>query len=206
MIRSAVTISLVDEARGGPFVFWDDLPAACRTASQLGFDAIEIFAPSGSAVGRQELRGLLDQHKLQLAAVGTGAGMVVHGLSLTDPNPQQRQKASRFVREIIDFGAPFGAPAIIGSMQGKWGGELGRDAAHWSALMHAEGSVQDGNAWRDNEDGTFTLTDSFSRFSTLDLYAMGMIAPERVESTCVLNNLCQFYAAHRVPRTEPSLR
>ena len=69
MIRSAVTVSLVEKARGGPFVFWDDLPAACRVASQLGFDAIEIFAPSGSAVDRRELRSLLEQHKLQLAAV-----------------------------------------------------------------------------------------------------------------------------------------
>ena len=129
MIRSAVTISLVDEARGGPFVFWDDLPAACSIASQLGFDAIEIFAPSGSAVDRRELRGLLDRHNLQLAAVGTGAGMVVHGLGLTDADPQRRQKAAEFVREIIDFGAPFGAPAIIGSMQGRWGGALDRDAA-----------------------------------------------------------------------------
>ena len=129
MIRSAVTISLVDEARGGPFVFWDDLPTACRVASDLGFDAIEIFAPSGAAVNRAELRGLLDRHNLQLAAVGTGAGMVVHGLGLTDPAPERRRKAAEFVREIIDFGAPFGAPAIIGSMQGRWGGELSRDAA-----------------------------------------------------------------------------
>ena len=29
MIRSCVTISLVPEARGGPFVFWDDLAAGC---------------------------------------------------------------------------------------------------------------------------------------------------------------------------------
>ena len=128
MIRSAVTISLVDEARGGPFVFWDNLPAACSIASQLGFDAIEIFAPSGSAVDGRELRGLLDRHNLQLAAVGTGAGMVVHGLGLTDPDPQRRQKAAEFVRKIIDFGAPFRAPAIIGSMQGRWGGALDRDA------------------------------------------------------------------------------
>ena len=32
MIRSSVTISLVPEARGGPFVFWDDHHAACRFA------------------------------------------------------------------------------------------------------------------------------------------------------------------------------
>ena len=46
MIRSSVTISLVPEARGGPFVFWDDLTGAARRAAQLRFDAIEVF-PSG---------------------------------------------------------------------------------------------------------------------------------------------------------------
>jgi sugar phosphate isomerase/epimerase len=34
-----------------------------------------------------------------------------------------------FVRAIIDAGARFGAPAIIGSMQGRWGGDVSRDAA-----------------------------------------------------------------------------
>ena len=43
MIRSSVTISLVPEARGGPFVFWDDLENACLTAKELNFDAVEIF-------------------------------------------------------------------------------------------------------------------------------------------------------------------
>ena len=45
MIRSSVTISLVPEARGGPFVFWDDLAAGCRQAKRLGFDAVEVFPP-----------------------------------------------------------------------------------------------------------------------------------------------------------------
>jgi sugar phosphate isomerase/epimerase len=129
MIRSAVTVSLVKEARGGPFVFWDDLPAACRTAAELGFDAVEIFAPSPKAVDAQSLKALLEKHQLQVAAVGTGAGMVIHQLSLTDPSPDKRAAAKDFIRQMIGFGAPYGAPAIIGSMQGKWGGDLTRDAA-----------------------------------------------------------------------------
>lgn len=129
MIRTAVTISLVDEARGGPFVFWDDLADGCRKAAELGFDAVEIFAPSPEVVDHDELRGLLESHKLSVAAVGTGAGMVIHGLSLTSPDAEQRTKAIRFVEKMIDFGAEFGAPAIIGSMQGKWGGEVTREAA-----------------------------------------------------------------------------
>jgi sugar phosphate isomerase/epimerase len=129
MIRSAVTVSLVAEARGGPFVFWDDVGTAARTAAELGFDAIEIFAPSPDAVDGSELRGLLDELQLKVAAVGTGAGMVIHGLSLTDPDPAQRHKAADFIRKIIDFGAEYNAPAIIGSMQGRWGAELDHAAA-----------------------------------------------------------------------------
>ncbi len=129
MIRSAVTVSLVSQARGGPFVFWDDLPRACEQAAQLGFDAVEIFAPSPAAVDSGELQALLSRHDLQLAAVGTGAGMVLHGLSLIDPQPQRRDEALDFVRGIIDLGGPFGAPAIIGSMQGKWGGDQSREDA-----------------------------------------------------------------------------
>ena len=129
MIRFAVTVSLVEAARGGPFVYWDDLPAACRSAAKLGFDAVEIFAPSADAGSEAELRPLLDDLGLQVAGVGTGAGLVAHGLTLTDPDPGQREKAQAFVRGIIDFGAKYRAPAVIGSMQGKWGGPLNRGAA-----------------------------------------------------------------------------
>lgn len=129
MIKSAVTVSLVKEARGGPFVFWDDLAAACEKAAELGFDAVEIFAPGPDAVEAETLQGLLEKHRLQLAAVGTGAGMVIHKLSLTDPDAEKRLAAKNFIRQMIDFGAPFGAPAIIGSMQGKWGPDLSRDDA-----------------------------------------------------------------------------
>ena len=35
----------------------------------------------------------------------------------------------------------------------------------------------DGVEWVDNGDGTFTAKDSMVRFSSLDLYAMGIIPP-----------------------------
>ena len=129
MVNSAVTVSLVEEARGGPFVLWDGLAAGCATASRLGYDAVEIFAPGPDAVNDDELKQLLEQHNLSVAAVGTGAGMVKYGLSLTSTDSGERDQAKAFVRSMVDFGGPYGAPAIIGSMQGRWGGDLSRDDA-----------------------------------------------------------------------------
>ena len=129
MIRSAVTISLVAEARGGPFVFWDDLDASCKKAAEFGFDAVELFVSGPNAVDTDHLRSLLEHNDLSLAAVGTGAGMVKHGLSLTSTDASRREKAIRFVQDMIDFGGPFGAPAIIGSMQGKWSNDLRKKSA-----------------------------------------------------------------------------
>jgi sugar phosphate isomerase/epimerase len=121
VIRSAVTVSLVEEARGGPFVFWHDLADSFGRAQKLGFDGIEIFPPAADAVEPARLRLLLNDHGLALAAVGTGAGWVKRRLTLTHPDVAARVKARDFIREIIDFAGQFHAPAIIGSMQGKSG-------------------------------------------------------------------------------------
>ncbi|MCA9247059.1 MAG: sugar phosphate isomerase/epimerase [Planctomycetales bacterium] len=128
-IRSAVTVCIVDEARQGPFVFHDGLEDGCRQAAELGFDAVEIFAPSADALDIEATRALLSSHGLECAAVGTGAGMVKHGLSLTIADESQRAQACNFVRSIIEMGGRLGAPAIIGSMQGRYGGEVSREQA-----------------------------------------------------------------------------
>src|SRR5579885_2854005 len=119
MIRSAVTVSLVEEARGGPFVFWHDLPAACRRAAELGFDAVEIFPPSPSAIDDSDAMILVQTLRLRVAAVGTGAGWVLHKLTLTDPDPGRRREAIQFVRGLIGQAAEWGAPALIVLMQGR---------------------------------------------------------------------------------------
>jgi len=65
---------------------------------------------------------------------------------------------------------------------------LGRDAAHWSTLLQADGSVQDGNTWRDNNDGTFSNLENMVRYSPLDLYGMGLYAPEEVPDFFLIEN------------------
>jgi sugar phosphate isomerase/epimerase len=118
-IRSGVTVSLVPEARGGPFVFHGDLPDACQQAQALGFDAVEVFPPSAEAPELNDLQALLSDHGLALAAIGTGAGWLREKLHLCLPDPASRNRARDFILSLIDAAGPLGAPVIIGSMQGR---------------------------------------------------------------------------------------
>ncbi len=128
-MRSAITVSLVPQAAGGPFVFWNGLEDACEHASALGFDAIEIFPPNAAALHGDAIRAVVRQSKLTVAAVGTGAGWVVNKWTLTHADAAIRARAREFIRSIIDVAAALGAPAILGSMQGRWEGGVTREQA-----------------------------------------------------------------------------
>jgi sugar phosphate isomerase/epimerase len=120
-MKSCITISLVEEARGGPFVLWDGLEKSIAFAGELGYDAVEIFAPGPESIDVDAVGKMLEAADLKLAALGTGAGWVKHRLQLADPDSSKRQQARDFVRSIIDCAGQFGAAAIIGSMQGPSG-------------------------------------------------------------------------------------
>lgn len=128
-MKTAVTLCRVAEAAAGPFVFHQPLNEGFAKAAEHGFDSVELFFPGPDTVPIAEILELQDTHGLGIAAVGTGAGMVKHGLSLTDPDPDKRAAALDFILKMVDFGGQLGAPAILGSMQGKWGGDVSRDTA-----------------------------------------------------------------------------
>ena len=129
MIKSCVTIALVPQIKSGPWIFWNDLENSMAKAADLGFDAIELFTSSADAIDVSLLSNLLIKYNLELAAVGTGAGKVLHGLTLTDVNQEVRERAVSFITDMISFGAKFGAPAIIGSMQGNVASGIERNQA-----------------------------------------------------------------------------
>lgn len=133
-MRTAITLCLVPEAAAGPFVFHQPLAESLALAKQTGYDSVELFLPGPDDFNVEQIRSLTESQGLGIAAIGTGAGMVKHGLSLTDPSLDKRVAALDFLEQMIAFGGQLGAPAILGSMQGKWGGEVSKDQAlEWLA-------------------------------------------------------------------------
>jgi sugar phosphate isomerase/epimerase len=138
-MKPAVTLSLVPEARGGPFIYWDDLAGGIRKAADLGYAAIEVFPPDARAFDAIELQRLLKDHRLALATLGTGGGWIRQKLTLTAANAEIRKRATEFIHAMIHAAAPFGAAVIIGSMQGRAEEEVNRsDALNYlgEALNH----------------------------------------------------------------------
>ena len=160
-MKSCVTISLVPSLKGGPWILWDNLEKSLQTASQIGFDGVELFTQGASVESEKPLDELLSQYNLTLGAVGTGAGKVIHGLSLTDKDANVRSDAKLFIKEMISFGANFNAPTILGSMQGSFCEQVDRETA-LSYLREALEELGDHAI----SHGTFFIYEPLNRYET----------------------------------------
>jgi hypothetical protein len=97
-------------------------------------------------------------------------------------------------------GVASGVEIIGQEMEHAWGSFvtaqgadiLGRGDAHWSFFLHHPGgpgsaSPMEGNLWTDNGGGSFTTTESFSGFSQLDHYLMGLRTAAQVDPFYVID-------------------
>jgi MYXO-CTERM domain-containing protein len=65
---------------------------------------------------------------------------------------------------------------------------LGRDMAHWASPLQAYGSVMDGSDLQAQMDGSWVVKDYMTRYSPLDMYAMGLIGPSDVPDFFIVDN------------------
>ena len=114
MIKSAVTISLVKEAEGGPFVFWHDLAAGCVKAADLGYDAVEVFAPNAAAIPVDELKALTAKQSLESGLAERLTGEIIR---LRHKLLEAKESAEAVEREIAENGAEMERARANGSSE-----------------------------------------------------------------------------------------
>jgi len=133
-MKSAITVCLFPEAKSGPFVYSNGIADGFERAAALGFDAVELFPPSAVELDLAQISRLMEKHRLNIAAIGSGAGWVKHKLRLTDSDPAVRRRARAFISDLLAVAAKLHTSVILGSMQGSSGGEVSRaQALAWLA-------------------------------------------------------------------------
>jgi sugar phosphate isomerase/epimerase len=128
-ISSAITLCFIPQAASGPFVFHNDIEEGMRQASELGFDAVELFFPNRDFLSPVRVAELCQRYRLRIAALGSGGGWITKQLTLSAKDASTTRDGIAFIRGLIDWIEEFSKtvpqelrstiPVIIGSMQGR---------------------------------------------------------------------------------------
>lgn len=88
-----------------------------------------------------------------------------------------------------EVGHRWGAFLYFDDGTGKSDAMLGRSVSHWSYYADSSGSPLEGNHWRMDAPGTFTLVPvTEAKYGPLDQYAMGLVPPADVVPTLVIRD------------------
>jgi len=99
-------------------------------AAQWGADGVEFMPADPASLDGAAIRAALQQHRLEAAAVGSGAVAFATSLTLLHSEPIKAAQAEARLRDLIAFAAAVGAPLVtIGSFRGRLAavGEDGRE-------------------------------------------------------------------------------
>ena len=97
---------------------WRD---SAQFMSSLGYTGIELAIRNPRDVEISTLQTVLQENKLNLAAIGTGQAYFDESISLSDDDKTQRDKAVTRLKDHIDLACNFDACIIIGLIRGHLG-------------------------------------------------------------------------------------
>ncbi len=90
-----------------------------------GYEGIEMLVADAAEVKKEDVRVLLEKNKLQMAAIGTTPMQKKDHLFLMSEVKEIREEARKRLESLIELGAFFHAPILIGKYRG-----MQKDADH----------------------------------------------------------------------------
>lgn len=116
-MKLSVVLS-VQSAQFQAATFKGALESNIAQIASLGYEGVELAIRDPKLVVLDELERIIQNHKLNVPAIGTGQAWGEEALSFTDPDPFIRQKAIDRVKSHIQVAARFNAVIIIGLIRG----------------------------------------------------------------------------------------
>ena len=116
-MKTAIVLS-THAARFNAVAFKGDFEANVAKIAAWGYNGVELAIRDPKLVDANALLSVVNQHGLEVPAIGTGQAWGEEGLSFTDPDPNVRTAAIQRVYDHVPFAAQTGAVIIIGLLRG----------------------------------------------------------------------------------------
>ena len=116
-MKTAIVLS-THVAQFNAVAFKGDFEANVAKIAAWGYNGVELAIRDPRLVDADALLKVVDQHGLEVPAIGTGQAWGEEGLSFTDPDPGVRAAAIQRVYDHMPFAARTGAVIIIGLLRG----------------------------------------------------------------------------------------
>jgi sugar phosphate isomerase/epimerase len=116
-MKTAIVLS-THAARFNAVAFKGDFEANVAKIAAWGYDGVELAIRDPRLVDADALLSVVNQHGLEVPAIGTGQAWGEEGLSFTDPDRDVRAAAIQRVRDHVPFAAQTNAVIIIGLLRG----------------------------------------------------------------------------------------
>lgn len=118
-VKYSIAIASEILGDGAPVPLQGDLEASFKTASELGFDAVEYHLRNPETVDAGQLKTLCEKYGVAISAIGTGLEYSLNGNIFTSPKAAIRKRTVEKFRSFIDLASHFGACVFLGLCRGK---------------------------------------------------------------------------------------
>ena len=119
MFRYGIAAALEELPESQPVTLRGPIEALCKTAKEIGYDALELHIREPRRYDAKKIRSVADEYGLSICAAANGMEYTVNGLSLVDDDAEKRERAFARIFEHIDFVSELGALLIVGIMRGN---------------------------------------------------------------------------------------
>ena len=112
MIKLAYGLQMLDDMSLAEF------ENCAKIVSEIGYDGLEPSVCSPTTLPKEEIKAILDRYNLKFSGLRSGGLYDRQGARFSNPDPAERQRAVRLMKEMIDLCGYFGCDLNFGRVQG----------------------------------------------------------------------------------------